>query len=71
MSKQNNRKTELVIPNVEGEINFSYTIRYELPKTFTLKDVISTQENQQLTSRIIYSPLNDWQINEAKKNNCM
>lgn len=32
-------KNELVIPNVPGEINFSYTIKYELPKVFVLNDV--------------------------------
>lgn len=32
-------KNELVIPNVAGEINFTYTIRYELPKVFVLNNV--------------------------------
>jgi len=32
-------ENELVIPNVAGPINFSYTIRYELPKVYTLQDV--------------------------------
>jgi len=32
-------KNELVIPNVPGEINFTYTIKYELPKVFVLQNV--------------------------------
>lgn len=49
---------ELPIPDIEGEINFAYTIQYELPKVFVLQNVHFDTGKSTIRTES-YSTLND------------